>query len=142
MRSNTSRLPVALDGEVEIMHPPLQYRSRPEALRVIVPPAARIDKTTPCKVRGPPSSKLDPLCKTLEPPKEQIFRQRAWGAAAQEGIGLKVPSTPTRNFRPMLQSPIKGRRLWLAPSALFMKASGSRATGARRDVVLSCGLAL
>jgi diacylglycerol kinase family enzyme len=41
VRSKTSRLPVALDGEVEMMHPPLQYRSRPEALRVIVPPAAR-----------------------------------------------------------------------------------------------------
>jgi diacylglycerol kinase family enzyme len=37
VRSKTSRLPVALDGEVEIMHPPLHYRSRPGALRVIVP---------------------------------------------------------------------------------------------------------
>lgn len=37
VRSRTSRLPVALDGEVEMMHPPLQYRSRPGALRVIVP---------------------------------------------------------------------------------------------------------
>ena len=37
VRSKTSRLPVALDGEVEFMHPPLQYRSRPRALRVIVP---------------------------------------------------------------------------------------------------------
>ena len=37
VRSKTSRLPVALDGEVEMMHPPLQYRSRPGALRVIVP---------------------------------------------------------------------------------------------------------
>ena len=35
--SKTSRLPVALDGEVEMMHPPLHYRSRPGALRVIVP---------------------------------------------------------------------------------------------------------
>ena len=32
VRSKTSRLPVALDGEVEMMHPPLQYRSRPGAL--------------------------------------------------------------------------------------------------------------
>ena len=32
-----SRLPVALDGEVEMMHPPLQYRSRRGALLVIVP---------------------------------------------------------------------------------------------------------
>ena len=37
VRSKTSRLPVALDGEVEIMHPPLHYRSRAGALRVIVP---------------------------------------------------------------------------------------------------------
>ena len=37
--AKTSRLPVALDGEVEIMHPPLHYRSRPRALRVIVPAA-------------------------------------------------------------------------------------------------------
>jgi diacylglycerol kinase family enzyme len=35
--ARASRLPVALDGEVEIMHPPLHYRSRPGALRVIVP---------------------------------------------------------------------------------------------------------
>ncbi len=32
-----SRLPVALDGEVMMMHGPLHYRSRPKALRVIVP---------------------------------------------------------------------------------------------------------
>jgi diacylglycerol kinase family enzyme len=35
--AKTSRLPVALDGEVRIMHTPLRYRSRPRALRVIVP---------------------------------------------------------------------------------------------------------
>ncbi len=35
--SRTSRLPVALDGEVEFMRPPLNYRMRPKALRVIVP---------------------------------------------------------------------------------------------------------
>jgi diacylglycerol kinase family enzyme len=34
------RLPVALDGEVEIMPTPLHYRSRPRALRVIVSEAA------------------------------------------------------------------------------------------------------
>jgi diacylglycerol kinase family enzyme len=39
VRSKTSRLPVALDGEVEIMHTPLHYRSRPGALLVIAPPA-------------------------------------------------------------------------------------------------------
>jgi diacylglycerol kinase family enzyme len=33
-------LPVALDGEVEIMRPPLHYRARPGALSVIVPPLA------------------------------------------------------------------------------------------------------
>jgi diacylglycerol kinase family enzyme len=37
VRSRTSRLPVALDGEVEFMHPPLHYRSRPKSLQVIVP---------------------------------------------------------------------------------------------------------
>jgi len=37
VHSRTSRLPVALDGEVEFMHPPLLYRTRPGALRVIVP---------------------------------------------------------------------------------------------------------
>ena len=35
--AKASRLPVALDGEVRIMHTPLRYRSRPRALRVIVP---------------------------------------------------------------------------------------------------------
>jgi diacylglycerol kinase family enzyme len=35
--AKTSRLPVALDGEVRIMHGPLHYRSRPAALCVIVP---------------------------------------------------------------------------------------------------------
>jgi diacylglycerol kinase family enzyme len=33
----TSRLPVALDGEVEMLSPPLHYRTRPGALRIIVP---------------------------------------------------------------------------------------------------------
>jgi hypothetical protein len=37
VNAKTSRLPVALDGEVRIMHTPLRYRSRPRALRVIVP---------------------------------------------------------------------------------------------------------
>jgi diacylglycerol kinase family enzyme len=36
--ARTSRLLVALDGEVKIMHTPLKYRSRPGALRVLVPP--------------------------------------------------------------------------------------------------------
>jgi diacylglycerol kinase family enzyme len=38
--ARASRLPVALDGEVEILHTPLRYRSRPGALRVIVPVAS------------------------------------------------------------------------------------------------------
>ena len=38
--AKSSRLPVALDGEVEIMRPPLLYRSLPNALRVIVPDIA------------------------------------------------------------------------------------------------------
>jgi diacylglycerol kinase family enzyme len=33
----TSRLPVALDGEVEIMPTPLRYRIRPKALHVLAP---------------------------------------------------------------------------------------------------------
>jgi diacylglycerol kinase family enzyme len=35
--AKTSRLPVALDGDVRILHTPLHYRSRPGALNVIVP---------------------------------------------------------------------------------------------------------
>lgn len=35
--AKTSRLLVALDGDVQILHPPLHYRSRPGALRVITP---------------------------------------------------------------------------------------------------------
>ena len=37
---NASRVPVAVDGEVETMSLPLAYRSRPGALRVIAPPPA------------------------------------------------------------------------------------------------------
>jgi diacylglycerol kinase family enzyme len=35
--SRTSRLLVAMDGEVSILRPPLRYRARPAALRVFVP---------------------------------------------------------------------------------------------------------
>ncbi|HXG78735.1 MAG TPA: diacylglycerol kinase family protein [Methyloceanibacter sp.] len=35
--AKASRLPVALDGDVEVMHMPLHYRARPGALSVIVP---------------------------------------------------------------------------------------------------------
>jgi diacylglycerol kinase family enzyme len=37
--SRASRLPVAIDGEVTVMRPPLQYRIRPQALHVIGPVA-------------------------------------------------------------------------------------------------------
>jgi diacylglycerol kinase family enzyme len=37
--SRTSRLLVALDGEVIVIRPPLHYRVRPNALRVFAPPA-------------------------------------------------------------------------------------------------------
>ncbi len=40
VRSRTSRLPVALDGEVEIMQPPLRYRIMPGALKVFAPETA------------------------------------------------------------------------------------------------------
>ena len=35
--SRTSRLLVALDGEVAMLRPPLRYRARPNALRVYAP---------------------------------------------------------------------------------------------------------
>lgn len=38
--TRTSRLPVAFDGEIETLVPPLRYRVRPGALHVIVPPPA------------------------------------------------------------------------------------------------------
>jgi diacylglycerol kinase family enzyme len=38
--AKSSRLPVALDGEVRVMHGPLHYRSRPAALKVLVPKLA------------------------------------------------------------------------------------------------------
>jgi len=40
IESRASRLPVAVDGEVRIMYPPLHYRSRPRALQVFAPPRA------------------------------------------------------------------------------------------------------
>jgi diacylglycerol kinase family enzyme len=39
VQSRTSRLPVALDGEVKIMQPPLHYEIRPSALKVFAPAA-------------------------------------------------------------------------------------------------------
>lgn len=41
IRSCASRLPLAYDGEVEIMRPPLRFRARPGALTVFVPADAR-----------------------------------------------------------------------------------------------------
>jgi diacylglycerol kinase family enzyme len=49
--AKSSRLPVALDGDVGIMRPPLRYRSRPGALRVIVPGTAAKDREGPA-LRG------------------------------------------------------------------------------------------
>jgi len=40
VRSRTSRLPVALDGEVQVMQPPLRYKIMPAALKVFAPAAA------------------------------------------------------------------------------------------------------
>ena len=46
--TQTSRVPVAIDGEVEILSTPLQYRIRPRALRVFVPaPRAIAGEVTP-----------------------------------------------------------------------------------------------
>ena len=41
IRAGASRLPVALDGEVETLRPPLRYRARPGALRVLAPDPTR-----------------------------------------------------------------------------------------------------
>jgi diacylglycerol kinase family enzyme len=42
--SRASRIPVALDGEAEIMRSPLHYRTRPGALRLFVPEAGEEDE--------------------------------------------------------------------------------------------------
>jgi diacylglycerol kinase family enzyme len=39
VRARMSRVPVAIDGEVEMMRPPLRYRIRPGALRLLTPTA-------------------------------------------------------------------------------------------------------
>jgi diacylglycerol kinase family enzyme len=39
IRTRASRLPVAVDGEVVVLTPPLRYRIRPRTLRVFAPPA-------------------------------------------------------------------------------------------------------
>ena len=41
IKSRSSRLRVAADGELEKMKPPLRYRIRPHALRVLAPPPAK-----------------------------------------------------------------------------------------------------
>jgi diacylglycerol kinase family enzyme len=38
IHAHRRRLKVSLDGEVTVLHPPLRYRIRPRALRVLVPP--------------------------------------------------------------------------------------------------------
>ncbi len=55
IRTGHRRLRVAIDGEVEIMTPPLYYRSRPGALSVFAPPAvevARLDDARDDAARG------------------------------------------------------------------------------------------
>jgi diacylglycerol kinase family enzyme len=42
IRTRSSRLPVAYDGEVEIMNPPLHYLARPGALIVLTPPSSPV----------------------------------------------------------------------------------------------------
>ena len=41
IRTHASRVPVALDGEVETLRPPLRYRARPGALHVLAPASIR-----------------------------------------------------------------------------------------------------
>jgi len=50
IRTGHRRLRVAIDGEVEVMHPPLYYRCRPGALPVIAPPALAIAEEDPAEV--------------------------------------------------------------------------------------------
>lgn len=50
IRTGHRRLQVAIDGEVELMTPPLYYRSRPRALAVIAPRA--IEVAAPVPARG------------------------------------------------------------------------------------------
>jgi diacylglycerol kinase family enzyme len=40
--AKSSRLPVALDGEIRVMHPPLRFRSKPRALRLLVPARSHV----------------------------------------------------------------------------------------------------
>jgi diacylglycerol kinase family enzyme len=40
--SRASRLAVAVDGEVVVLHPPLRYRSRARSLRIIAPPLRQV----------------------------------------------------------------------------------------------------
>jgi diacylglycerol kinase family enzyme len=49
IHSRTSRLLVALDGEVSIQRPPLLYRIRDRALRVFVPPLAEDNAPKPAR---------------------------------------------------------------------------------------------
>jgi diacylglycerol kinase family enzyme len=47
IRSHSSRLPIAYDGEVEIMRQPLRFRTRPRALTVLVPFVGESESSTP-----------------------------------------------------------------------------------------------
>ncbi len=47
IRTGHRRVQVAIDGEVELMSPPLYYRSRPGALAVIAPPAVEVAAPVP-----------------------------------------------------------------------------------------------
>lgn len=55
--SSTSRLLVALDGEVTMLRTPLRYRARPNALRVFAP---GVDSATPPLTNGPASTYVGP----------------------------------------------------------------------------------
>ena len=56
--AKTSRLPVALDGDVHIMHTPLHYRSRPGALAVLTPAGAQANGRSPRAAELRPGQRL------------------------------------------------------------------------------------
>lgn len=49
IRTGHRRVQVAIDGEVELMKPPLYYRSRPGALAVLAPAAAEVAAPVPAR---------------------------------------------------------------------------------------------
>jgi diacylglycerol kinase family enzyme len=62
LEAGVARLRVALDGEVEELEPPLEYRIRPAALRVRVPPAS-----VPSSGEPPPVPRYTPTATVLPP---------------------------------------------------------------------------